>query len=115
MSTPLALRRAAAVGVAATMLATAACAAGDRSQRGLVIGKSTTTTEALPGPTIVTEPSTTTTAEASTTTAAAHTGGGSGPAIAPQATGLPDGSPYGDAIPFTSSVDVPTNLGWVLA
>src|SRR5207237_7011461 len=80
-----------------------------------VIGKPTPTPAALPGPTIVTEPSTTTTAEASTTTAAAHTGGGSGPAIAPQASGLPDGSPYGAAIPSTSSVDVPTNLVWVLA
>jgi LCP family protein required for cell wall assembly len=36
--------------------------------------------------------------------------------VAPKpATGLPDGSPYGDAIPFTSSVEVPTNLVWVLA
>jgi LCP family protein required for cell wall assembly len=113
-----ALRKTAALGVAATLtLATAACSAGGRSQRGLVIGKSTTTTAALPGPTIVQEPSTTTTAKASTTTGAPSGGGsGGGPAVAPKpATGLPDGSPYGEAIPFTSSVDVPTNLVWVLA
>ena len=115
MKIPSGLRRTGAVAAAVAVALTAAGCATGQSQRGLVIGKSTTTTEALPGPTIVTEPSTTTTAEASTTTAAAHTGGGSGPAIAPQATGLPDGSPYGDAIPFTSSVDVPTNLVWVLA
>jgi LCP family protein required for cell wall assembly len=113
-----ALRKTAALGVAATLaLATAACSAGGRSQRGLVIGKSTSTTAALPGPTIVQEPSTTTTAKASTTTGAPSGGGsGGGPAVAPKpATGLPDGSPYGEAIPFTSSVDVPTNLVWVLA
>jgi LCP family protein required for cell wall assembly len=117
MNSPV-FRRTAAVGIAAALtLATAACSAGGRSQRGLVIGKSTTTTDALPGPTIVQEPSTTTTAEASTTTAARSGGGsGGGPAVAPKpATGLPDGSPYGDAIPFSSSVEVPTNLVWVLA
>src|SRR5437660_8545901 len=104
MSIPHVLRRTAAVGIAATMLAGAGCAVGGRSQRGLVIGKSTSTTEALPGPTIVEEPSTATTAEASTTTGAHPSGGsGSGPAVAPKATGLPDGSPYGEAIPFTSS------------
>src|SRR4051812_26287639 len=104
MRTPRTFRRAAAVGVAATMLATAGCAGGDRSQRGLVIGKSTSTTDALPGPTIVEEPSTTTTAEASTTTAGRTGGGGTGRVVAPKTTGLPDGSPYGEAIPFTSSV-----------
>jgi LCP family protein required for cell wall assembly len=99
------------------MLATAGCAAGSRSQRGLVVGKSTTTTDALPGPTIVEEPSTTTTAARASTTTGGRAGGGTGtgPAVAPMATGLPDGSPYGEAIPFTSSVDVPTNLVWVLA
>jgi LCP family protein required for cell wall assembly len=108
-------RRAAALGVAATLTLGAACSAGERTQRGLVIGKSTTTTEALPGPTIVEDPSTTTTAEASTTTAAKAAGSASGPSVAPKATGLPDGSPYGPAIPFTSSVAVPSNLVFVLA
>ena len=117
MTTARLLRRTAAAGVAAAMLASAACASSDRSQRGLIVGKSTSTTAALPGPTIVEDPSTTTTAEASTTTGAARAagGGGTGPAVAPQSNGLPDGSPYGAAIPFTSSVDVPTNLVWVLA
>jgi LCP family protein required for cell wall assembly len=112
-----AFRRTAAVGLAALTLTTAACSAGAGSQRGIVIGKSTTTTAALPGPTILEEPSTTTTAEASTTTGAPSRGGsGGGPAVAPKpATGLPDGSPYGEAIPFTSSVEVPPNLVWVLA
>jgi LCP family protein required for cell wall assembly len=113
MLSPRILRRTAAVGVAATMLAGAACGSGGSSQRGLVIGKSTTTTAALPGPTIIEDPSTTTTAEASTTTGAPRPA--AGPAVAPPPVGLPDGSPYGDAIPFTSSVAVPTNLVWVLA
>ena len=90
---------------------------GDKTQRGLIIGKSTTTSSAAPGPTIVTEPSTTTTEAVSSTTGAHRAGGGSasGPAVAPKAIGLPDGSPYGDAIPFTSSVAVPSNLVFVLA
>ena len=33
----------------------------------------------------------------------------------PKLTGLPDGSPYGEAIAFSSSVEVPANLVWVLA
>jgi len=106
---PRALRTTAVL-AGTVMLATAACSSG-QPQRGLVIGKSSTTTSALPSPTIVTDPSTTTTAEASTTTA----GHATGPVVAAQATGLPDGSPYGDAIPFTSSVAVPTDLVWVLA
>ncbi|HEV7862149.1 MAG TPA: LCP family protein, partial [Acidimicrobiia bacterium] len=114
-----AVRRSAALGVVATLvLAGAACGTGSKSQRGLVVGKSTSTSTALPGPTIVEEPSTTTTEAASTTTGAPRGGGsgsGSGPAVAPKPTGLPDGSPYGDAIPFTSSVAVPSNLVWVLA
>jgi LCP family protein required for cell wall assembly len=109
-------RRTAAVGLAAALtLASAACSGGERTQRGLVIGKSTTTTEALPGPTIVEEPSTTTTAEAPSTTAAPSAPAAKGPAVAPKPTGLPDGSPYGDAIAFTSSVAVPSNLVFVLA
>jgi polyisoprenyl-teichoic acid--peptidoglycan teichoic acid transferase len=35
--------------------------------------------------------------------------------VSAKLTGIPDGSPYGEAIPFTSSVEVPTNLVWVLA
>src|SRR5581483_1095490 len=97
--------------LAAVALTSVACSGGGSSQRGLVIGKSSSTTTALPGPTIVTDPSTTTSAPASTTTA----GHATGPVVAPQSTGLPNGSPYGPAIPFTSSVAVPTNLVWVLA
>jgi LCP family protein required for cell wall assembly len=116
MTTPSAFRRTAALGVAlAVTVLGAACSDASASHRGLVIGKSTTTSTALPGPTIVEEPSSTTTAKASTTTGAARSAGGSGPVVAPPVSGLPDGSPYGDAIPFTSSVDVPTDLVWVLA
>jgi len=114
MSTARLLRRTAAAGVAAAMLASAACANSDKAQQGLVVGKSSTTTSALPGPTIVQDPSTTTTAEAPTTTAAPRVT--AGPAVAPKVTtGLPDGSPYGQAIPFTSSTPVPADLVWVLA
>jgi LCP family protein required for cell wall assembly len=121
MHNPPAFRRTGAVGLAvAVTLISAACGGGDKSQRGLVIGKATSTSTALPAPTIVEDPSTTTTAEAPTTTGAPpsppRTGGTSAPApINPKLTGVPDGSPYGDAIPFTSSVAVPTNLVWILA
>ena len=124
MHTPATFRRTGVLGIAlAVALTSAACGSGSKSQKGLVIGKSTTTTEALPGPTIVEEPSSTsTTAEAPTTTGAPRTGGGSRgggggaapKAIDPKLTGIPDGSPYGEAIAFSSSTEVPTNLVWVL-
>jgi len=111
-----AFRRTSVAGLAALAIVTAACSPGSRSEKGLIVGKSPTTTTALPAPTIV-EESTTTTDEPSTTTGAKRTGGGggTGKAISPKSTGIPDGSPYGDAMPFTSSVEVPTNLVWVLA
>ena len=115
MRSQSAFRRTGIAGVAALALVTGACSTGDRSEKGLIVGKSPTTTTALPAPTIV-EESTTTTEEPSTTTAAPRSGGGgSGKAVSPKLTGIPDGSPYGEAIPFTSSVEVPTNLVWVLA
>src|SRR5579884_1045193 len=97
--------------LAAVALTCVACSGGGSSQRGLVIGKSSSTTTALPGPTIVTDPSTTTTAAAPSTTTAGHA---TGPVVAPISNGLPNGSPYGPAIPFTSSVAVPTDLVWIL-
>ncbi|HJV08874.1 MAG TPA: LCP family protein, partial [Acidimicrobiales bacterium] len=111
-----AFRRTGAAAIAVLALVTGAACSGTRSEKGLVVGKSSSTTTALPGPTIVTEPSTTTTEENSTTTGARKSGGGgTGPAVTAKVTGLPDGSPYGEAIPFTSSVEVPTKLTWVLA
>jgi LCP family protein required for cell wall assembly len=123
MHNPSAFRRTGAVGLAvAVTLISAACSGGERKERGLVIGKATSTSTALPAPSIIEDPSTTTTAEASTTTGAPHapapprTGGsGTSAPVNPKLTGLPDGSPYGEAIPFTSSVAVPTNLVWILA
>jgi LCP family protein required for cell wall assembly len=117
MSPHTTFRRTGVVGLAvAVALVTGACSGGSRAEKGLVIGKSTSTSTALPGPTIVEDP-TTTTADNSTTTGARRTGGsgGSGPAVKASSIGLPDGSPYGDAIPFTSSVEVPTSLVWILA
>ncbi len=111
------LRRTGAIALAVALsLVTGACSGGSRTEKGLVVGESTSTSTALPAPDIVEDP-TTTTAEASTTTGARKTGGGraSGAAVSPKLTGIPDGSPYGDAIPFTSSVEVPANLVWVLA
>ena len=114
-------RRTGVVGLAlAVALVTGACSGGSRKEKGLVIGESTSTSTALPAPDIIEDP-TTTTAEASTTTGAKRSGGGStggrgtGAAVSAKLTGIPDGSPYGDAIAFTSSVEVPTNLVWVLA
>lgn len=120
MHNPSAFRRTGAVALAvAVTLITAACGGGERSQRGLVIGKATSTSTALPAPTIVEEPTTTTTAEATTTTAGAPPAPRAvvtaAPPVNPKLTGVPDGSPYGEAIPFTSSVAVPTNLVWILA
>jgi LCP family protein required for cell wall assembly len=120
MRSSSAFRRTGVAGIAvAVALVTGACS-GSKSERGIVIGKSTSTSTALPGPTIVEDP-TTTTGEASSTTGAPRRsgggtgGGGTGAAVAPKSTGLPDGSPYGEAIPFNSSTEVPTNLVWVLA
>ena len=120
MRSPSAFRRTGVAGLAALAIVTAACSPGPRTEKGLIVGKSPTTTTALPAPTIV-EESTTTTDEPSTTTGAKRTGGGggggggTGKAISPKLTGIPDGSPYGDAVHFNSSVVVPTNLVWVLA
>ena len=116
MSPHKTLRRTGVIGIAvAVALVTGACSGGSRTEKGLVIGESTSTSTALPAPDIIEDP-TTTTAEASTTTGGARGGArGSGAAVSPKLTGIPDGSPYGDAIPFTSSVEVPTNLVWVLA
>ena len=116
MRTQSTFRRTGVVGLAVTVaLVTGACSGGSRTEKGLVIGTSTSTSTALPGPTIVEDPSTTTTAEASTTTGAPRSGGGSGRPVTAKATGIPDGAPYGEATPFTSSVEVPTNLVWILA
>ena len=112
------LRRTGAIGLAvAVALVTGACSGGSRTEKGLVIGESTSTSTALPAPDIVEDP-TTTTAENSTTTGGrrpAGGGGGSGPAVKASSIGIPDGSPYGEAIAFTSSTEVPTNLVWILA
>ncbi|MEW6476473.1 MAG: LCP family protein [Actinomycetota bacterium] len=110
-------RRTGVIGLAAVALLSAACSSGPRAEKGLIVGESTSTSTALPAPTIV-EESTTTTEEASTTTGAARKsggGGGTGKPVSPKLTGIPDGAPYGEAIPFTSSVEVPTNLVWILA
>jgi LCP family protein required for cell wall assembly len=76
-----------------------------KSQKGVVIGKSSSTSTALPGPTIPPEPSTT--APPATQAPA--------PPVTLAPAGLPDGNPYGPAIPFTSSVAVPQDLVFILA
>jgi len=103
--------RVVAVGVGFALLA--GCASSTKTERGIIVGKSTTTETAEPGPTIPPEPSTTTT-EASTSTAHA-VAAPSGPPVTVPPEGFPDGSPYGPAIPFTTAVDVPNDLVWVLA
>ncbi|HLF40752.1 MAG TPA: LCP family protein [Acidimicrobiia bacterium] len=92
------------------------CASGAKAQKGLVVAKSSTTTSALPAPTIPPEPESTTTTETVAAPAPAAAPVPSGPAVAPRpADGLPDGSPYGPAIPFRSVVAVPSDLVFVLA
>src|SRR5207248_302913 len=113
------LRRTGVAGLAVAVALVAGACSGSKTEKGLVIGKSTSTTTALPAPDIIEDP-TTTTADNSTTTGVHRTGGGgggggSGPAVRASTVGIPDGSPYGEAIPFTSSVEVPTRLVWILA
>ncbi|MGH9005956.1 MAG: LCP family protein, partial [Acidimicrobiia bacterium] len=100
--------RIAAFGLAAVLVA--GCSSGDQAeaQKGLVVGASTTTSEAAPGPTIPPDPTTTTAETAPPVTAP--------PApVAPKPQGFPDGSPYGDATPFSSTVAVPQDLVFILA
>jgi LCP family protein required for cell wall assembly len=98
-------RRIAALGLSLALLA--GCSSGSKSQRGIVVGKSSSTSTALPAPTVVTEPPTATTHPTVAPT--------TGPAVALPPIGAPDGSPYGPAIPFTTSVAVPQDLVFVLA
>ncbi len=97
--------------VAALVLSLAVLAgcSGSKNQRGVVIGKSPSTSTALPGPTVPPEPATTgPTAPPATTQAPA-------PPVTLAPAGLPDGNPYGPAIPFTTSVAVPQDLVFILA
>jgi polyisoprenyl-teichoic acid--peptidoglycan teichoic acid transferase len=89
-------------------VALAAGCSSSKSQRGVVVGKSSSTSTALPAPTIPPEPPTSTTQAAPPPTTA-------GPVVALPPVGAPDGSPYGPAIPFTTSVAVPQDLVFVLA
>src|SRR5437868_459883 len=117
MSSHPTVRRTGVAGLAVAVALVAGACSGTKTEKGLVIGKSTSTTTALPAPDIIEDP-TTTTVDNSTTTEARRTGGGgggTGPAVKASSVGIPDGSPYGPAIPFTSSVEVPTKLVWILA
>ena len=95
-----------ALGMAAALVA--GCSGGDRAraERGLVIGASTSTSEAAPAPTIPPDPTTTSTAAPPATAPPAH--------VAPKPLGFPDGSPYGPAVAFSSSIPVPQDLVFVL-
>jgi LCP family protein required for cell wall assembly len=100
--------RLAALGLAVALVA--GCS-GDkaRAEKGLVIGASTTTSEAAPAPTIPPDPTTTTVETSPPVTAAPA------PVVAPPPEGFPDGSPYGPAVAFSTSVPVPQDLVFVLA
>jgi LCP family protein required for cell wall assembly len=105
--------RVVAVGVGLALLA--GCASSAKTERGIIVGKSTTTATAAPGPTIPLEPSTTTTEAEPSSTTGHSVAIASGPPVTVPPEGFPDGSPYGSAIPFTTAVDVPNDLVWVLA
>lgn len=102
--------RAWAGAVAVALLA--GCGGGAQAQKGIVVGKSSTTTEALPTSTIPPEPSTTTTAAPTPETTAAPPPAAA--PVAPPPLGFPDGTPYGPAVAFTTSVPVPQDLISVL-
>ena len=108
--------RLAALGIGVAVL-TSSCASGTKEQKGLVIAASSTTTSAAPAPTIPPEPTTTTEAPTTSSSAAAAPAPvTTGPPVAPRIVeGLPDGGPYGPAIPFRSVVAVPSDLVFVLA
>ncbi|MGH9042022.1 MAG: LCP family protein [Acidimicrobiia bacterium] len=94
-----------ALGLAVTFVA--GCGGGDEAnaQKGLIIGESTTTSEAAPAPTIPPDPTTTTSPPVTAPPAP----------VAPLPLGFPDGTPYGPAVAFSSSVPVPQDLVFVLA
>jgi polyisoprenyl-teichoic acid--peptidoglycan teichoic acid transferase len=103
------LGRVAVLGLCLALLG--GCSSGSKNQKGIVVGKSSSTSTALPGPTIPPEPE----PEPTSTTQPAPPPTATGPAVALPPTGAPDGSPYGPAIPFTTSVVVPQDLVFVLA
>jgi LCP family protein required for cell wall assembly len=99
---PLWARRSAILALAGVLVA--GCG-GNRPQRGVVVGQSTSTSAAAPGPTLPAEPETTTSTEAPTTTQ---------PPPPPVDPFVPDGAPYGPPLAFNSSIPVPQELQFVL-
>ena len=95
-----------ALGLAVTFVA--GCGSdGAQAQKGLVVGASTSTSEATPGPSIPPDPTTTTETSPPVTAPPAP--------VAPKPLGFPDGTPYGPAVAFASAVPVPQDLVFVLA
>jgi LCP family protein required for cell wall assembly len=87
----------------------AGCGSGNRPQKGIVVGESSSTSTAAAGPTIPEAPPESTT---STETAPPAT---QPPAPAPVVdTCAPDGAPYGPALAFSSAIPVPQDLQFVL-
>jgi LCP family protein required for cell wall assembly len=103
------VRRSAAVALAGLLLA--GCGSGKRPQKGIVVGESSSTSSAGPGPTLPAEPpeESTTSTEAPTTTQTAPPP--TAPAVDPFAA---EGSAYGPPLAFTSAIPVPQELQFVL-
>ena len=81
-------------------------------QKAIVVGKTDRTTSTpLPAPTVIVEETTTTAPPPPETTRPPSSGSGLAPAVGLK---IANGRPYGDPIPFRSSIDVPTELQFVL-
>lgn len=99
-----------ALGLAAALVA--GCGTGgERAQKGLIIGSSSSTATAKPAPTIPEPPSTTTTKATTPPTTARPPS----PVVEPAPVGTPDGAPYGPALDFRTVIPVPDDLVFVLA
>jgi LCP family protein required for cell wall assembly len=97
-------RRSVIVALAGVLVA--GCGSGERQQRGVVVGESSETSAAAPGPTLPAEPETTTSTEAPTTSTQAPP--------PPVDTCAADGVPYGPPLAFNSAIPVPQELQFVL-
>lgn len=105
---PVWVRRSAIMALAGLLLA--GCGSGNRPQKGIVVGKSSETSTATPGPTLPAEPP-----EESTTSTEAPTSS-TQPAPPPPVVDqfAPDGAPYGPPLAFNSAIPVPQELQFVL-
>ena len=91
----------------------AGCGSGNRAQKGVVVGQSTETSSAAPGPTLPPEPpaESTTSTETAPPATQPPTPAPTAPAVDPFAA---EGQSYGPPLAFTSAIPVPQELQFVM-